>query len=103
MSHFKKHLRLGTPKALECCRQELKFETLHDLHHGNGNDEKTYILKMSISTIDGGLWGDFIAIYWIYIYCSIHVWNKRNGQIIVKVKQKNGSTPLNLVYGNNHF
>ncbi len=42
-SRFRKDLRLGTPKALECCRQELKFEIMHDLHHGNGNDEKTYI------------------------------------------------------------
>ncbi len=76
-SRFRKDLRLGTPKALECCRQELKFEILHDLHHGNGNDEKTYILKMSISTIDGGLWGAFITIYWIFKYldCSIHAWN----------------------------
>jgi len=48
---------------LECRRRKLKFEILHDLHHGNANDEETYILKMSISTIDGGLWGDFIAIY----------------------------------------
>jgi len=58
---------------------------------------------MSISTIDGGLWGDFIVIYWIYIYSSIHVWNTSNGQIMVKVEQKNALTPLNLVYGNNHF
>ncbi len=36
---------------------------------------------MSISTIDGGLWGDFTIIYWIseYLHCSIHVWNFKNG------------------------
>jgi hypothetical protein len=42
---------------------------------------KKIILKtLSISTLDGGLWGDFTTIYWIYEYldCSIHVWNKRN-------------------------
>jgi hypothetical protein len=53
---------------------------LHDLHLGNANDEEIYIKKMSISTIDGGLWGDFIAIYWISknLHCSIHVWNENN-------------------------
>ncbi len=73
---------------------------MHGLHHGNANDEETYIFKMSISTIHGGLWGDFILIYCIfkYLHHSIHVWND---QIMVKVKQGNASTPLNLVYGNN--
>ncbi len=60
---------------------------------------------MSISTLDGGLWGDFTTIYWIFEYLdhSIHVWNFKNGQIMVKVEQENESTPLNLIYGNNHF
>jgi hypothetical protein len=51
------------------------------------------------STIKGGLWGDFIAIYWIfeYFHHSIHVWN------MVSIKSKIASTPLNLVYGNSHF
>jgi hypothetical protein len=64
---------------------------LHDLHHGNVNDEETFIKKMSISVIDGGLWGDFTAIYWIseYFHCSIHVWNKRNGWIMVKIEREN--------------
>ncbi len=43
----------GTPKALECHRWELKFEFLHDFHHGNANDEESYIKKTFISTIDG--------------------------------------------------
>jgi hypothetical protein len=63
---------------------------LHDLHHGKANDEESYIQKTSFSTIDGGLWGDYIAIYWIfeYMHRSIHVWNKINGRIMVKIKQK---------------
>jgi hypothetical protein len=36
---------------------------LQDIHHGNANDEETYIKKLSISAIDGGLWGDFTTIY----------------------------------------
>jgi len=69
----------------------LNFEFLHDLHHGNANDEKNYIKKMSISTIDGGLWDDFTTIYSIseYLHRSIHVWNKRNGWIMVKTEQEN--------------
>jgi len=63
MSHLKKSLRLGTPKTLKCCRQELNFEFLHDIHHGNANDEETYIKKMSMWMIDGGWWGDFTTIY----------------------------------------
>jgi len=39
MSHLKQSLRLGTPKVLKYHRWELKFEFLHDLHHGNANDE----------------------------------------------------------------
>jgi hypothetical protein len=63
MSHLTKYLRLGTPKVLKCCRQELNFEFLHDLHHGKTNDEESYIQKMFVSTIDGGLWSDFTTIY----------------------------------------
>jgi hypothetical protein len=90
MSHLIESLRLDTFKTLECCRRNLKFEFWHDLHHGKPNDEKNYIFKMSISTIDGGLWGDFITIYWIfeYLHRSIHVWNKINGRIMVKIVQK---------------
>jgi hypothetical protein len=49
--------------------------------------------------------GDFKTILWIseYLHRSIHVSNKSNGRIIVKIEQENALTPLNLVYGNNHF
>jgi hypothetical protein len=36
---------------------------LYDLHGGQANDEQTYIQKMLMSTFDGGLWGNFIAIF----------------------------------------
>lgn len=71
------------------------------MHHGQANDEKSYIQQMSKFGIEGGLWKDFIAIYWVskYSQCSIHVWNKNNGQIMMKV----GNAILNIVYGNIHF
>jgi hypothetical protein len=36
---------LETLKALECHRHELKFEFLHDLHHGQAINEQSYIQK----------------------------------------------------------
>jgi len=60
------------------------------LRHGQVNDEKHYIQQMSKFGIEGGLWGDFIAKYWAskYSQCSIHVWNKNNGQKMMKVEMK---------------
>jgi hypothetical protein len=42
---------------------------------------------MSIPITNGGLWGDFIAMFWIskYLQRSIHVWNKSNGRIMSKL------------------
>jgi hypothetical protein len=47
MSHLQECLTLDTPKTLKCHRKELKFEFLHEFHHGKTNDEKTYIIKLS--------------------------------------------------------
>ncbi len=41
MSHVKKCLTFGTPKPLPCYKHELKIEFLHDLSHGQANNEKT--------------------------------------------------------------
>ncbi len=78
---------------------------MNDFQRGKTNYEKNYIKKTSISTLDSRLWDDFTNISWIseYLYHPIHVWNKINGHIIIKVEQENESTPLNLIYGNNHF
>jgi hypothetical protein len=54
MFHLLQCLTLGTLKSLKCHRWELKFEFLHDLHHGQANDEKTYIYKTSIFAL--GWW-----------------------------------------------
>jgi hypothetical protein len=45
MPHLKEALRFGTLKVFECPKWELNFEFLHDLHHGNRNDEKSSIRK----------------------------------------------------------
>jgi hypothetical protein len=41
-------------------------------------DEVIYIQKMSLLTLNGGLWGNFTAIYWIleYLQHLIHIWTK---------------------------
>jgi hypothetical protein len=77
---------------------------LHDLHHGQANNEIMYIQKMSLTTSNGGLWDDFTTIYWIsqYLQQPIYVWNKNNGKIMVKVGDNMNDITLNIVYGNDH-
>jgi hypothetical protein len=60
---------------------------------------------MSMSTFDGRLWGDFIAIFWIsqYLQCSIHIWNKISGQIMLKIENNSDNQTLNIIHGSNHF
>jgi hypothetical protein len=41
MSHVKECLTCGTPKPLACYKHELKIEFLHDLSHGQANNEET--------------------------------------------------------------
>jgi len=65
---------------------------------------KTYKQKMSIHLANGGLWGDFIVMFWIskYLQHSIHVWNKSNGKIMSKLVGNEYNTKiLHIVYG--HF
>jgi hypothetical protein len=78
---------------------------LHDLHYGEATYEVTYIKKMSLLALNGGLWGDFTTIYWIskYLQLPIHIWNKSNYQIMMKVGNENASHVLNILYENNHF
>jgi len=46
-----------------------------------------------------------LPIFWVsqYLQCGIHVWNKHNGKIMVKVGYEFEVNLLNIVYGNNHF
>ncbi len=62
MSYLQDCFNLDTPKLLECYKFELSFDFQHDLHHEQANDEKVYIKKMLMSTIEGKLWGGFIVM-----------------------------------------
>ncbi len=54
---------------------------------------------MSLATNNGGLWGDFTVIYWIsqYLQQATYVWNKNNGQIMVKVGDNMNGITFNIV------
>jgi len=43
MFHLQKCLRFEIPKAFLCREHELNYEFFHDLHHGQANNEETYI------------------------------------------------------------
>jgi hypothetical protein len=60
---------------------------------------------MSLSALNGGLWGNLIVVYWIshYLQRPIYVWNKNNGYIMGKVWDEINGNTLHIVYGNNHF
>jgi hypothetical protein len=51
---------------------------LFDLHQGMVTNEHQYVTKMALSASMGGLWGDFITIFWIlqYLQRPIYIWNK---------------------------
>ncbi len=52
-----------------------------------------------------GCGGDFTTIHWVskYLQCLIHVWNKINAQMMMKVRDENWNTILNIVLKNTHF
>ncbi len=66
MFQFQECLRFEIPKALLCHKCELNYEFLHNLHHGQTNNEETYIKFFFV--INFLLWGDFTTIYWISHY-----------------------------------
>ncbi len=105
MCYLQECLTIGMLQTLECHQRELNSKFLHDLHHGKATNEITYIQKMSLLPLNGRLWGDFIAIYWIlkYLQLPIHIWNKNNCQITKKVRNENANHILNMLYANNHF
>jgi hypothetical protein len=79
MLYLKNCLNIGTPKVIECCKRELTFEFLSNLHGGQINDEDSYITKISMSICDGGLWGYFTTIFLLlqYLQHPIYIWNKK--------------------------
>ena len=67
MRHLSHCLNINTPKAQQTLDQELNAEWLSNLHRGISN-EYQYMQKMAVSTVHGGLWGDFTTIKWISNY-----------------------------------
>jgi hypothetical protein len=78
---------------------------MHDLHHGQANNEIMCIQKMSLAASNGGLWGDFTTRYWIsqYLQQPIYGWNKNNGNFMIKVGDNINGIIGNIVYGIDHF
>jgi hypothetical protein len=62
MCYLQECLTIGMLQALESHQHELNSKNLHDLHHGKAMDEIIYIQKMSLPTLNRGLW-DFTTIY----------------------------------------
>jgi hypothetical protein len=69
---------LNTQKAQQCRIQKLNPSFLFDLHQGMGINEHQNVTKMALSANMEGLWGNFIAIFWIakYLQRPIYIWNK---------------------------
>jgi hypothetical protein len=54
----------------------VKFKNLNpsflfDLHQGMVANEHQYVIKMILCAMIGGLWGDFITIFWIVEYLHL--------------------------------
>jgi len=103
MVHLQDCLIIETLEALLCRKCELNKYFMHDLHHGQVDNKIVCIQKMSLPPNKGGLWGDFTKIYLQYLQQQIHVWNKNNGEIMVKIGDNMNGIILNIVYKKNHF
>jgi hypothetical protein len=68
MAHLNQCLLLNTKKTQQCRIQNLNPSFLFDLHQNMLTNEHQYVTKMVLSATKGGLWGDFIAIFWIIKY-----------------------------------
>jgi hypothetical protein len=53
----------------------------------------------------GGLWGDFITIFWItkYLQRPIYTWNKISKHIMSRCGMDFQSIPLHILYSFQHF
>ncbi len=71
-----------------------------DLHQSVVTNEHQYVTKMALSASMGGLWGDFIAIFWIakYLQKSVYIWNKISKRIMFRCGMDFRSIPLYIKY-----
>jgi hypothetical protein len=68
MAHLNQCLLLNIEKAQQYCIKKLNPSFLFDLHQSMVTNEHQYVTKMTLSASMGGLWGDFIIIFWIAKY-----------------------------------
>ena len=104
MHHLSHCLKINKPKARQTCDQELNAEWLFDLHKGISN-EYQYMQKMALSAVHGGLWGDFIAIKWIFDYLQrpIYIWHINSARVISMFGSEFDIEPLHLAFRSSHF
>ncbi len=62
----------------------IKSKFLGDLHQGMVTNEHQYVTKMALNASMGGLWKDFIAIFWLtkYLQRPTYIWNKVSKHIM---------------------
>jgi hypothetical protein len=68
-------------------------------------NEHQNVTKMALSVSMEGLWGDFIAIFWIvkYLQRSIYAWNKISKHNMSRCGMDFQSIPLHITYNSQHF
>jgi len=68
-------------------------------------NEHRYVTKMALNANMGGLWGDFIVIFWItkYLQRLIYIWNKISKCIMSQCGMDFQSIPLHIAYNSQHF
>jgi hypothetical protein len=68
-------------------------------------NEHQYVTKIASSVSMGGLWGDFITIFWIveYLQRPIFIWNKVSKHIMSQSGMDFQSIPLHIAYSSQHF
>jgi hypothetical protein len=78
---------------------------LFDLHQGMVTNEHKYVTKMALCPMMGCLYGNFIAIFWIFDYLQmlIYIWNKISKHIIFQCGMDFQSIPLHIAYNFQHF
>ncbi len=82
---------MNIEKAQQCHIRELNPSFLFDLHQGMVTNEHHYVTEMALSASMGDLWGNFIAIFYI--------WNK-----VSKSLYHNVAWIFNLItYNSQHF
>jgi hypothetical protein len=78
---------------------------LFDLHEGIIGNAHEYVTTMAQSVSMGGLWGDFIVIFWIakYLQRSFYIFLKMPKHIIFQCGMDFQFVPSHIAYEFQHF